>query len=426
MAATEKDLGVQALRNGDLTGAVSFLTLAAQKAPNDPSIFGYLGAAYGQLRMPEQAVQHLSQAVRLAPQSAPLRYNLAQAQEMLGQQAAALESYRQTLNLESTHAKAQAAVARLAPGEAPMAPATGGDVGGFVLPGAGSAAAAPAANSPYGAVPNIYAQPAPSNSPYGAVPNIYNQPVANPRPAPPSEPTLIGAAPGGPVAAPVPGLPPVPGASYAPPPTPAGPPGGMQPLGDWAPPPGSAPPAAEEPWRPAPPRPANVSQPDSQVTVVSAPERALPQSWKTGHAYLAGMGSGLWWGLLGAILIFLTSLLMPKSELGERMGVVVMLCAMSLAFGALIYGLIGIWGANSDDPETLCGNCGAALGVVAALVIVPNVGLMMSAYTVGAPLIGPIWIARAFGRGLGRRIAEMDASMTVVHGPGGVMVTPVR
>jgi hypothetical protein len=160
--------------------------------------------------------------------------------------------------------------------------------------------------------------------------------------------------------------------------------------------------------------------------VVSAPEREMPQSWKTGHAYLAGMGTGLWWGLLGAILIFLTSLLMPKSELGAHMGVVVTLCAMSLSFGALIYGLIGMWGANSDDPETLCGNCGAALGVLAAVVIVPNVGLMMSAYTVGAPIIGPIWIARAFGRGLGSRIAEMDASMTVVTGPSGVAVTSVR
>lgn len=421
MATNEKDLGIQALRSGDPRGAVTHLTQAAQQAPSDASVFGYLGAAYAQCKMPEQAIQHLSHAVRLAPQSAALRFNLAMAQEHGGNAAAALESYRQAVHLEPGHERARAAIARLS-GGAPAAgfavgpgavPAPGGavEVSSFVLPGAPASAPAAPSHTPYGPPPNIYAQPP---APRGTV-------------AGGADPTLIGQAPSAPIlpSAPLGGLPPVPGASYAPP-EPPGPPAGLRPLGDWTPPEGSAPPAASQPWQPAPPRPANVQHLDSQVAVISAPERAQSRSYHIGSAYLMGMGSGVWWGLLGAVFIFLYSLLNPAAQLMQLLPIVITMCAMAVAGGALVYGLIGMWGAASDDAETLCGNAGAAVGVFTSLFILPFIGGVMLMYTVGTPVIGTVWVARMFGKGLGKRIGEMDSSVTVVTGAGGVAVTRVR
>lgn len=382
MSHTARGLGVQALKDRDPRTAALHLTEAVKENPQDVQAFGYLGAAYGQLNMPDQAIECLSRACALAPSTAALRYNLGLAQERAGKRQEAVSSFQKALALDATHSKAREALARLAPA-APAAPVT-----------------------PWGAPPPPAAtRPGPVSPPEGL--GEFALTLAEPLPAP---------AP--PVGAPNPFAPAPPGAAGVPPASGFGaPPAGPQPLGDWQP----APP------RPALPRegPTSAAVPDSRVATTAAIADDMTPSEIRGHSYLAGQGTGLWWGLIGAFFVFLWASVLIKSSIWMKMlPVISTLAIMYIALGVLLFGIVGLLGNASDEAETTCGNVGAAIGVLQAIgwFFFARSGVLWD-----LPLIvGCVWTSRMLGKSLGAKIDEFRASATIVTGPRGVSVTPIR
>lgn len=414
------EAGLAALKVGDARAASEHLARAVQQDPQDAQAHAYLGAAYGQLQMAEQAIQHLTRATQLAPHSAAFHFNLGVILAGVGRCSEAAAALRQALAADPGYDRARQALERLgesapaappspasAPAAAtapaaPAAPPSGPGVGEFILPGS-EPTAMPVAASAY--APTIV-------------------------PSSPQAPTIPDHAwPGGPLPPPGPPAPPVPG-----------PPGGRQPLGDWTPPAPapelqmganwSAPPPEEgglANWQAAPPRPTTQIEHTGTGAVIAraeAPERSLSRQEKLGHCYLKGMGMGVWWGVIGAVILFMYSLLNPASQLVKVLPVVFTACLMSVAFGTLIYGVIGMIGGSTDDAETTCGNLGIALGILTALVLMPT---MLGFLTMGAPMLGGcIWVSRQMGKSLGISINEMNASFFVVGTARGVTITPMR
>jgi hypothetical protein len=111
--STERELGIVALRQGDVTTAVSLLETASQLDPQDYQALLYLGTAYGQDGRHAEAVRVLTQAVTLQPSDAQARYNLGVALERAGFPAQALEAYQQAWSLDPTYTKAENAVVRM-------------------------------------------------------------------------------------------------------------------------------------------------------------------------------------------------------------------------------------------------------------------------------------------------------------------------
>lgn len=483
MSETARNAGIQALQAGDPKTALQHLAQAVQQNSQDAQAYAYLGAAYGQLNMPQQALEAFGRASELAPLSAPIRFNLGMALEKCGKREAAVACYRQCLVLDADYEKSRQALARL--GEMATAP-TGGapsqpggatgvppaypppavppaypppagvqgsgttsspapshaaapGLGDFAIPGSQSYTAAPppqarpAASGPPPQYPGVggplgAAPPPPSSapSPYGAPPPV-GGPLGAAPPPPPSAPAPYGAPP--PVSGPPGGMQPL--GDWAPPPAPpsapGGPPGGMQPMGDWAPP--LSPPGglASGQAAPPPPNPHLASgRGGAVVAAVDAPEKAMSKGEQSGHCYLAGMGMGVWWGLAGALFFFLRSMLViPASQLGRMMPIVLTLCSMSIALGALIYGIIGLIGSNTEDAEAACGNFGLALGILCALGSAVAAGGFF--LYLGVPsVVGSVWISRSLGRSLGIKINEWQSTIFVVAGPGGVEMTQYR
>lgn len=455
MSDASRDAGVRALQGGDPKSALQHLAQAIQQNPQDAQAHAYMGAAYGQLNMPQQAVESLTHATQLAPLSAPIRFNLAVMLEKSGRRDEAVAAYRQVVVLDGNYERARQALTRLGEtatvsGSAPAAPPaypppaaapppSAPGLGDFAIGGGPSYGAAPPQASPYGAPPPqaspCGAPPPQAASPYGVPP-----PQASPYGAPP--PMGGGAGPSSPGGAPPPMAPP---SMMAPPAAPA-PPGGMQPLGDWNPPPSAAPPSGGPPggmqplgeWSPppgglaagqtAPPPPPSYapSGGGATIAVVDHPETMLSRSAQLGHCYLTGMGMGVWWGLLGAVFTFLRSMTtVMSSDLGRMMPLILTMCAMNIALGALLYGLIGLAGGATEDAETSCGNFGLALGILGALlggIVVSDQLLMLG----GPTIIGSIWVSRKLGQSLGIKINEMQSSVFVVAGPGGVSAMSYR
>lgn len=412
-----RDQGAQALKSGNPQAALPLLAQAVQQNPQDPQTHAYLGTAYAQLGQFEKAVQSLAQASRLAPQSAAIHFNLAMALEKAGRGPEALAAYRQVLALDGAHERARQAVARLggaaappasaAPAAAPAPPGSG--LGEFALGPAPSAPAAPA--------PSVYGTPPPQS---GA-------------PAP------AAAAPASPYGAPPP--------AYAAPPAPAGPPGGMQPLGNWNPPAPAAPtPMGMQPlgeWTPPPgaPAPAGAMPPPSPYgpplatsTVVEGSavlsrvdnDAGLSRTAFMGNSYLAGMAMGVWWGLLGAVVVFFTSLTqITASEMGEHMPRILVTCLMMLAGGAMLYAIVGLIASTTDDPEKFGGILGIAVGLMTAIFLMPIVMASIGFYSIGG-LFGTTWVSWKMGAVVGAGVAEQQASALVVAGPGSVVVARTR
>jgi hypothetical protein len=452
MSQAAREAGIQALRSGDAKTALQHLAEAVRQNPQDVQAYGYLGAAYGQLNMPERAVECLTRATALAPQSAALWFNLGVAQEKAGKRAEAVASLRQALKADPSYDRARQALSRLgedagapappagapAPGTpAPAAPAPTGAptiVGDFVLPGASPSAPGP--SGPPGAPPAYppssptlqpgqWSPPA-AGGPPGGAPG-YGAPGGTAPgygvPPPPTPPPPPSAGPPGGMRPLGEGTPPA-----APPaPGPGGPPGGMQPLGDWAPPPGAA-----SPWQPAPGQPAagpggppaesRAAGPEPYVGTFDAAE-GISQKEFLGRCYLAGMGMGVWWGLLGAGATFIRSMSLPGSEWGRLLPVILTVCLMTVALGALLYGLIGLLGGSTDDAETTCGNAGMALGLLTA-VLAFFVGASFTIYGAALGAFGGFWVSRALGKALGGNINEMRQTVFVVAGGGRVAMMP--
>jgi len=426
-----RDEGIAALKAGDPRLAVELLARAVGENPQDGQALAYLGAAHGQLGALPQAVECLQRAAALAPGSAGIRFNLAMALEKAGRRDEAVAVYRAVLAVDPAYGRASEALTRLGESVAPppppaAAPAPPGAVGldEFALGGAPPvvAPAPEATGNPQGPVPNAYGAPLPpppATGPYGAAPNIYDAPPppgAGPLlPPPPPPPAPPHGPPGG--------MQPLgdwtPGPGEGPPP---GPPGGMRPMGDWTPPPGETP----APWGPPPQptvQPLAVGATGAVVARAENPEKHLPKSLQRGHCYLAGMGVGVWWGLIGMLFVLvMPSMTLPGSQYGRILPTLFVIGLMYVALGALLYGLVGMAGCSAEDAEGMCGNMGATIGLlqgIAWFMFFPGVWLGW------VQIFGCIWVSRQLGKSLGARINEWFSSVFVVAGPGGVAVTPL-
>lgn len=428
MSTQARDAGVQALKGGDPKGALQHLAEAVRQNPSDAQAYAYLGTAYGQLNMPEQAAQCLERAVALVPNSAALQFNYGMALERAGKQGDAVAAYRRALTVDASYGRAQQALVRIgqsaptsgmpsasvAPaGTAPAAPAAGPGLGDFSL-GAPAPAAAGApqdtmagdvtlanpAPSPYGQIPDIYGS---APNPYGPTPVAYSQ-----------EPTIQGGV-----------------AAQASAPTVYGAPaGGLQPMGDWTPPEPQGGGGLAD-YQSAPRRPAVTAStytPEAGAAVMATvehPGSSLPRSWMLGHCYLSGMTLGAWWGLIGAFVVVMNALLtMTSSQFGHRAGPVFVGGLMVVALGMLIYGVVGMIGGMTDDPEQTCHYLGVGVGFVTSLFLIPMLMAMLS-IGMGA-MFGTIMVSRLFGKALGGRINEMQSNVFVVASAGNVALVRNR
>lgn len=148
------------MQSGDLHAAVHQLRHAVLDDPKDPTAFGYLGIAYGELDLPEQAAEALKQAVLLAPEDAGLHYNLAIALERAGRKSEAVEAYRECLRLDPEHERARQSLSELH--EEPVPPPRPAFTHAAVPAAAvepASQAAVPAATRPVAADPTALREP---------------------------------------------------------------------------------------------------------------------------------------------------------------------------------------------------------------------------------------------------------------------------
>lgn len=395
MAGTARDQGIEALKQGDARGALGHLTEALRQNPTDVQAQAYLGATYGQLGMFAQAAEWLAKAAASAPNSAALQFNLGTALEKSGKRVEAVAAYRQSLALDGSYERARQALTRL--GESAAAP----------MP---AAAPPPPAAPAHTGLSEFALGPAPADvtlagGTLGQEPTLPGSAWAA------SAPTIYGA----------PAMASDATQEWTPAP-------GPQPLGDRTP----APPQGGgglADYQSAPPRPpANVSQygpppTDALLATVEAPERALPRSWKLGHCYLAGLGIGTWWGVIGAVILVLMSLtVFTGSQFARFMPYVVVLSAMIVAVGPLMYGVAGFFGGMSDDPESTCRWIGVGIGLVSSLFLLPWALSFFGVFGI----IGTVIVSSLLGKGLGGKIAEMQASIFLVSHGGSVSMVRGR
>jgi hypothetical protein len=161
------------------------------------------------------------------------------------------------------------------------------------------------------------------------------------------------------------------------------------------------------------------------MATVENPGSSLPRSWMLGHCYLSGMTLGAWWGVIGAFVVVMNALLtMTSSQFGHRAGPVFVGGLMVVAMGMLIYGVVGVIGGMTDDPEQTCHYLGVGVGMVTALFLIPTLMAMLS---IGAgAMIGTVIVSRLFGRALGGRINEMQSNVFVVASAGHVALVRGR
>src|SRR5438270_8712925 len=94
-----REQGVQALREGNLDGAVDLRARAVMADGQDADAQAFLGVAYSQKGLHAQAKRALETAVELQPQNAAFQFNLGVALEHAGDQAGATAAYRTALQL---------------------------------------------------------------------------------------------------------------------------------------------------------------------------------------------------------------------------------------------------------------------------------------------------------------------------------------
>lgn len=441
-----RGLGISALQAGQVEQAVRHLEEAVATDPRDTQAWGYLGTAYGRLQQFDRAVGALEKAVELGSPTAALCFNLGLARERSGNPTGAVAALRQALSLDPNYNRANEALQRLGQSSTPAAPTAdaAGSAAGSAQLGDFQIGSPPPSNSPYGVPPNIYAAPAPVSpaaepSPYGPPPNIYAPPPAPASAAPSAPPSIYGAPPaafGGPAASPAGAT--QPGGEWSPaqgfqaglqpmgdwtPPPAAGP----QPLGDWTPPPGQNLPGE---WAPQGSAPATAQSPHLGdggpiVQTIGTAEGSLTRSQQIGSGYLMGMGMGVWWGLLGAIISFLNSTMSPLSQLGSAMLLTLGMVCITFGSGVLMFGAAGAIGAQSEDPEATCSWCGLGIAIFSAVIGGWLASQMRGVSgTVAAPAgLIYLWIGWRMGKGLGGNISEAMQQFFVVASGRGVSVT---
>ncbi len=146
---------------------------------------------------------------------------------------------------------------------------------------------------------------------------------------------------------------------------------------------------------------------------------------KAGKCFGIGLGIGAWWGLIGAVLCFFSAMTVHKtSELSGQMPVTLLMCAGYLVVGCLLYGLVGLACAGSDDASGVCHGAGVAIGI--ALAMMNFLGMAGNIGFGWIGMFGSIWVSRQFGIALGSRVNEYLASVLIVTGPAGPVVTRSR
>ncbi|HEU4754213.1 MAG TPA: tetratricopeptide repeat protein, partial [Armatimonadota bacterium] len=109
-----KEAGIAALRRGDPSLALRYLTSARREDPEDAELLNYLGITCGRLNLLDKAVACLREGARLAPKSPELRYNLGLALYETEQWESAAECFERTLELDPFHERARRALGKLA------------------------------------------------------------------------------------------------------------------------------------------------------------------------------------------------------------------------------------------------------------------------------------------------------------------------
>lgn len=143
-----REQGLQALRQGNLDGAIDLLARAVVTDNQDAEAQALLGIAYCQKGLHAQAKRALETAVELQPQNAQHRFNLGTALERAGDRQGAAAAYGEALRLNPEHAQAKARLQAMS--SSPAAP-----VGGAAVP------AAPAGVAGAGSAPWLGAGPPP-------------------------------------------------------------------------------------------------------------------------------------------------------------------------------------------------------------------------------------------------------------------------
>jgi tetratricopeptide (TPR) repeat protein len=143
-----REQGIQALRAGNLDGAIDLLARAAMADGQDAEAQAFLGVAYSQKGQHDLAQRALQAAIAMQPQEARYPFNLGVAREQAGDATGAVQAYREALRLNPAHAQAkarlQAMEARAAASSA-ATPATGGSTPWLGQQPPGVAPTAPAA-----------------------------------------------------------------------------------------------------------------------------------------------------------------------------------------------------------------------------------------------------------------------------------------
>lgn len=91
------DLGMSALAGGDYLGAIRYLQLATEDAPDDPELWNALGLAFQGRGLPERAMDAYRKAIALKPDFSEAWNNLGTVYLSLSQFDSALEAFRKAL-----------------------------------------------------------------------------------------------------------------------------------------------------------------------------------------------------------------------------------------------------------------------------------------------------------------------------------------
>jgi uncharacterized RDD family membrane protein YckC len=127
LVLSERERGIQALRDGDPDSAARLLREAVGVGARDAETYGFLGIACSQTGQHEEAVRVLQAAIDLQPSEPRYRFNLGVALQDAGDLEGAAAAYRELLRRFPGHPQARARLRDLQPaaaaaGSVPTAP----------------------------------------------------------------------------------------------------------------------------------------------------------------------------------------------------------------------------------------------------------------------------------------------------------------
>src|SRR5258707_14573348 len=118
-----REQGMQALREGNLDGAIDLLARAVMADDQDAEAQAFLGVAYSQKGLHAQAKRALQTAVDLRPQEVRFHFNMGVALEQASDWNGAANAYRRCLQVNPEYSQPRAKLQALG-GKASSAPAS--------------------------------------------------------------------------------------------------------------------------------------------------------------------------------------------------------------------------------------------------------------------------------------------------------------